>query len=117
MLTRIVQAVAILLTGATTLMAEPAYPSRTITLVVGYNAGGSTDLIARVLGQKIGAILGQTVIIENKGGADGAIGLMGVSRATPDGSTLILGPTSTHVINPLLNKNITYNPSTDFQPI
>jgi tripartite-type tricarboxylate transporter receptor subunit TctC len=117
MLTRIVQATAILLTGTTTLMAEPVYPSRTITLVVGYNAGGSTDLIARVLGQKMGAILGQTVIIENKGGADGAIGTMAVSRATPDGYTLILGTTSTHVINPLLNKNITYNPSTDFQPI
>jgi tripartite-type tricarboxylate transporter receptor subunit TctC len=117
MLTRIVQAIAILLAGTTTLMAEPVYPSRTITLVVGYNAGGSTDLIARVLGQKMGAILGQTVIIENKGGADGAIGTMAVSRATPDGYTLILGTTSTHVINPLLNKNITYNPSTDFQPV
>jgi tripartite-type tricarboxylate transporter receptor subunit TctC len=117
MLTRIVQAAAILLAGTTTLMAEPGYPSRTITLMVGYNAGGSTDLIARVLGQKLGSILGQTVIIENKGGADGAIGTMALSRAAPDGYTLILGTTSTHVINPLLNKNITYNPSTDFQPI
>jgi tripartite-type tricarboxylate transporter receptor subunit TctC len=85
--------------------------------MVAYNAGGSTDLIARVLGQKLGSILGQTVIIENKGGADGAIGTMALSRATPDGYTLILGTTSTHVINPLLNKNITYNPSTDFQPV
>jgi tripartite-type tricarboxylate transporter receptor subunit TctC len=117
MLTRIVQAAAILLAGTTALMAEPAYPSRTITLMVAYNAGGSTDLIARVLGQKLGSILGQTVIIENKGGADGAIGTMALSRATPDGYTLILGTTSTHVINPLLNKNITYNPSTDFQPV
>jgi tripartite-type tricarboxylate transporter receptor subunit TctC len=117
MLTRIVQAAAILLAGTTALMAEPVYPSRTINLVVGYNAGGSTDLIARVLGQKLGSILGQTVIIENKGGADGAIGTMAVSRATPDGYTLILGTTSTHVINPLLNRNITYNPSRDFQPI
>jgi tripartite-type tricarboxylate transporter receptor subunit TctC len=117
MLTRIVQAAAILLASTATLMAEPAYPSRTITLMVGYNAGGSTDLIARVLGQKLGSILGQTVIIENKGGADGAIGTMALSRATPDRYTLILGTTSTHVINPLLNKNITYNPSTDFQPI
>ena len=117
MLTRIVQAAAILLSGTTALLAEPAYPSRTITLMVAYNAGGSTDLIARVLGQKLGSILGQTVIIENKGGADGAIGTMALSRATPDGYTLILGTTSTHVINPLLNKNITYNPSTDFQPI
>jgi tripartite-type tricarboxylate transporter receptor subunit TctC len=117
MLTRIVQAAAILLTGTTALMAEPAYPSRTITLMVANNAGGSTDLIARVLGQKLGSILGQTVIIENKGGADGAIGTMALSRAAPDGYTLILGTTSTHVINPLLNKNITYNPSTDFQPV
>jgi tripartite-type tricarboxylate transporter receptor subunit TctC len=117
MLTRMVQAAAILLAGTTALMAEPGYPSRTITLMVGYNAGGSTDLIARVLGQKLGAILGQTVIVENKGGADGAIGTMAVSRATPDGYTLILGTTSTHVINPLLNKNITYDPSTDFQPV
>jgi len=55
--------------------------------------------------------------VENKGGADGAIGSAAVSRAAPDGYTLILSTTSTHVINPLLNKNITYNPSTDFQPI
>jgi tripartite-type tricarboxylate transporter receptor subunit TctC len=57
------------------------------------------------------------VIIENKGGADGAIGSASVARATPDGYTLILSTTSTHVINPLLVKTITYNPSTDFQPV
>jgi tripartite-type tricarboxylate transporter receptor subunit TctC len=117
MLTRVFQAAIILVAGTTTLASQPAYPSRPITMVVAFAAGGSTDLIARVLTQKMGAILGQTVIIENKGGADGAIGSAAVARATPDGYTLILSTTSTHVINPLLYKTIAYNPSTDFQPI
>jgi tripartite-type tricarboxylate transporter receptor subunit TctC len=117
MLTSILQAAIVLLAATTTLAARTDYPSRPITMVVAFAAGGSTDLIARVLTQRMGAILGQTVIIENKGGADGAIGTAAVSRAAPDGYTLILSTTSTHVINPLLYKNIAYNPSTDFQPI
>ena len=117
MLSRIVQATIILLAGTATLAAQTAYPSRPVTMVVAFAAGGSTDLIARVLGQRMGALLGQTVIIENKGGADGAIGSAGVARAAPDGYTIILSTTSTHVINPLLVKTINYNPSTDFQPI
>ena len=79
-------------------------------MVVAFNAGGSTDLIARVLAERMGSILGQTVIIENKGGADGAIGTAGVTRAIPDGYTIILSTTSTHVINPLVYKDISYNP-------
>jgi tripartite-type tricarboxylate transporter receptor subunit TctC len=117
MLTRMLQAATILLAGTATLFAQTAYPSRPITMVVAFNAGGSTDLIARVLAERMGSILGQTVFIENKGGADGAIGTAGVARATPDGYTIILSTTSTHVINPLLYKDIAYNPSTDFQPI
>jgi tripartite-type tricarboxylate transporter receptor subunit TctC len=117
MLTRVLQAAIILLAGTTTLASQTAFPSRPITMVVAFAAGGSTDLIARVLAQRMGSILGQTVIVENKGGADGAIGTAAVSRASPDGYTIILSTTSTHVINPLLYKNITYNPTTDFQPI
>jgi tripartite-type tricarboxylate transporter receptor subunit TctC len=117
MLTRLLQAAIILLAGTTTLPSQMAFPSRPITMVVAFAAGGSTDLIARVLAQRMGSILGQPVIVENKGGADGAIGTAAVARATPDGYTIILGTTSTHVINPLLYKNITYNPATDFQPI
>jgi tripartite-type tricarboxylate transporter receptor subunit TctC len=116
MLTRVLQAVIILLAG-TAAASQPAFPSRPITMVVAFAAGGSTDLIARVLAQRMGSILGQTMIIENKGGADGAIGTAAVARAAPDGYTLILSTTSTHVINPLLYKNISYNPATDFQPI
>jgi tripartite-type tricarboxylate transporter receptor subunit TctC len=117
MLPRIVQAAIILLAGTTTPAAQTAYPSRPVTMVVAFAAGGSTDLIARVLAQRMGSLLGQTVIVENKGGADGAIGSASVARAAPDGYTLILSTTSTHVINPLLYKNISYNPSTDFQPV
>jgi tripartite-type tricarboxylate transporter receptor subunit TctC len=114
---RMLQTAAILLIGMATSIAQTVYPSHPITMVVAFNAGGSTDLIARVLAQHVGSILGQTIIIENKGGADGAIGTAAASRATPDGYTVILSTTSTHVINPLLYKNITYSPTTDFQPI
>jgi tripartite-type tricarboxylate transporter receptor subunit TctC len=117
MLKRLLQAAIIVLAGTTTLASQTAFPSRPITMVVAFAAGGSTDLIARVLAQRMGSILGQTVIIENKGGADGAIGTASVARATPDGYTIILSTTSTHVINPLLNKTITYNPTTYFAPI
>jgi tripartite-type tricarboxylate transporter receptor subunit TctC len=117
MLTRIFQAATILLLGTAPLAAETAYPSHTLSMVVAFNAGGSTDLIARVLAQHIGTILGQTVIVENKGGADGAIGTAGVTRAAADGYTIMFGTTSTMVINPLLYKEITYNPSTDFEPV
>jgi tripartite-type tricarboxylate transporter receptor subunit TctC len=121
MLTRIFQAATILLlgtlSGAKPLAAQTPYPSRTISMVVAFNAGGSTDLVARVLAQHIGSILGQTVIVENKGGADGAIGTAGVSRATPDGYTIMIGTNSTLAINPLFYKEITYNPITDFAPI
>ena len=106
-----------MLFSAAPLIAQTAYPSRTISMVVAFNAGGSTDLIARVLAQHMGSILGQTVLVENKGGADGAIGTAGVTRATPDGYTIILSTTSTHVINPLLYKDIAYNPSKDFEPV
>jgi tripartite-type tricarboxylate transporter receptor subunit TctC len=117
MLTRVLQVAIILLAATTTLASQTVYPTRPITMVVAFTAGGSTDLIARVLGQRMGSLLGQSVIIENKGGADGAIGSAAVARAPADGYTIILSTTSTHVINPLLNRNITYNPSTDFQPI
>jgi len=117
MLIRMLHAAAILFASTATLAAQTAYPSRPITMVVAFNAGGSTDLIARVLAERMGSILGQTVFIENKGGADGAIGTAAVTRAVPDGYTIILSTTSTHVINPLLYKDIPYNPTTDFQPI
>src|SRR5262245_21468907 len=76
-----------------------AYPSRPITIVVPFPAGGSTDVIGRILAEKMRASLGQTIIIENVGGAGGSIGVGRVARATPDGYTLDIGQWDTHVAN------------------
>lgn len=91
------------------------YPTRSITLVIPYPAGGSADIIGRVTAEKIGAALGQTVIVENKGGAATAIGASQVARAAPDGYTLLLSATPVST-NALLYKNLTYKAS-DFVPV
>jgi tripartite-type tricarboxylate transporter receptor subunit TctC len=76
-----------------------AYPSRPITIVVPFPAGGSTDVIGRILAEKMRASLGQTIIIENVGAAGGSIGVGRVARAAPDGYTLDIGQWDTHVAN------------------
>ncbi|WP_213769848.1 tripartite tricarboxylate transporter substrate binding protein [Bradyrhizobium sp. dw_78] len=111
------QAAVLLALGAAPSAAQTPYPSRPVTMVVPFSVGGSTDLIARVLTKYMSPILGQPVVVEDKGGADGAIGSAYVTRAAPDGYTIVLATTSTHVINPLLYKDIQYNPVEDFQPV
>src|ERR1700722_3746418 len=90
---RKVIAFALALLAATTLTAyAQSYPSRTITIIVPYPAGGPTDTIARILAERLQGALGQSVIIENVGGAGGSIGVGRVAHATPDGYTLSIGP-------------------------
>jgi len=96
--------------------AQAPYPSRLITLVVPYPAGGSADVLARAIGQKLAERLGQTVIVDNRGGAATAIGAKAVARAAPDGYTLLLGTVSSQAINPAMNK-VGYDPVVDFTPI
>ncbi len=98
-------------------LAADAWPSRPITWVVPFTPGGSTDVIARTIGQKLAEVLGQPVIIENKPGAAGAIGASFVAKAKPDGYTLFGGTISTHAINASLYKDLPYDPVKDFQPI
>ena len=93
------------------------YPIKPITLVVPFPPGGSTDLIARALAQELSSALPQQVIIENKSGAGGGIGSQLVSKAQPDGYTLLFTTSSTHAIAPSLNKNLPYDPESDFAPI
>ncbi len=93
-----------------------AYPDKTITIVVPTAAGGGNDAMARTIAQKLGPLLGQTVIIDNRAGANGAIASEYVSRATPDGHTLMFGYIATHAMNPALQK-LRYDPVTDFAPI
>lgn len=94
-----------------------AYPSKPIRMVVPFPAGGATDLFARVLSQKIGEKLGNSVVVENKPGAGGTIGSDLVAKAAPDGYTFLLATTSTHSVAPSLNAKIPYDVVQDFTPI
>ena len=93
------------------------YPSRPITLVVPFPPGGSVDISGRAMADRLGRVLGQPVIIENKGGAGGAIGSTQVAKAQPDGYTLIVTSQTTHVINPTLSPSLPYDAVNDFAPI
>jgi len=95
----------------------PRYPSRPITLVVPFAAGGSVDVSGRAIADRLGKALGQTIIVDNRGGAGGAIGSTYVAKAAPDGHTLIVTSQSTHVVNPAVTPNLGYNAETDFAPI
>jgi tripartite-type tricarboxylate transporter receptor subunit TctC len=93
-----------------------SYPSRPITIVVPFPAGGSTDIIGRILAEKMRASLGQTIIIENVGGAGGSIGVGRVARAPPDGYTLDIGQWDTHVANGATYP-LSYDLQNGFEPI
>src|ERR1700757_679130 len=92
------------------------YPSRPITIVVPFPAGGSTDVIGRILAEKMRVVLGQTIIIENVGGAGGSIGVGRVARAAPDGYTLDIGQWDTHVANGATYP-LSYDVVKDFEPV
>jgi tripartite-type tricarboxylate transporter receptor subunit TctC len=96
--------------------AGQTYPSRAVTIVVPYPAGGPTDTIARILAERMQVALGQSVIIENIGGAGGSIGVGRVAHALPDGYTLSIGHTQTHVFNSAILK-LDYDVVNDFAPI
>ena len=103
--------------GAGPAWAQAAFPTRPISLIVPFAAGGSTDIVARLVGQKMGELLGQSVVIENRGGAGGNVGSTAVARATPDGYTILMGTISTHALNPAILKTVTFDPVKDFTPI
>jgi tripartite-type tricarboxylate transporter receptor subunit TctC len=111
----------ILLTLGALLPAAPAltadYPTRVIRMVVPYPAGGTSDVLARVLAKKMGDSMGQNIIIENIGGAAGTIGATNVSRSAADGYTLIFGYATQFTIAPALYQNLSYDPIRSFTPI
>jgi tripartite-type tricarboxylate transporter receptor subunit TctC len=92
------------------------YPTRPITLVVPYAAGGGNDVIARIVAEKMSANLGQSIVIENRGGAGGTIATRQVAKSEPDGYTLLIA-TSSLAINPSLYPNVGYDPRKDFAPL
>ena len=93
-----------------------AYPSKPVRLVVGFVAGGPTDALARIVAQRLGGALGQQVLVENRGGADGVIGADSVAKSPPDGHTLFFA-TSGHAINASLYKSVPYRTADDFEAI
>ena len=93
------------------------YPSRPIHIVVPFPAGGPTDILSRIIGHEMTASWGEPVVIENRPGADTAVGAQFVAKADPDGYTLLAAMDSTMVLNPLIKKELTYDPLRDFQPI
>src|SRR5438445_3670464 len=102
--------------GFVTGASAQVYPSRPVTMVVPFPAGGSTDTIARVVAEALRGPLGQTVVIENVGGASGNIAVGRVARAAPDGYTLVMGSWPTHVLNAAIF-TLPYDPVADFEPV
>jgi tripartite-type tricarboxylate transporter receptor subunit TctC len=100
-----------------TALAQGAFPTHAVTMIVPFPPGGGTDTGARIVAQKLGAKWGQTVIVENKGGAAGSIGADMVAKAKPDGYTILMGNIGTQAINPSLYKKLPYDPATAFAPI
>ncbi|OWO92679.1 ABC transporter substrate-binding protein [Rhizobium esperanzae] len=93
------------------------FPNRAITMVVPFAAGGSTDVVARIVAQKMSEDLGQQVIVQNVAGAGGNLGAGNVARAEPDGYTILMGTVATHALNPLILKSTPYDPEKDFAPV
>ena len=97
--------------------AQPRYPERPVRVVIPFAPGGNTDLLGRRYAAKLSPLIGQQVIIDNKGGAGGNIGAAEVARAKPDGYTLLIGTSSTHALNPLMMAEMPYDPIKDFAPV
>jgi tripartite-type tricarboxylate transporter receptor subunit TctC len=97
--------------------AAQVYPSRTVSIIVPFAAGGTTDVIARIVGEHMSRTLGQQFIVENVGGAGGTTGSTRAMRASPDGYTLVLGNMGTHAASVALYPNLAYKPDIDFAPI
>ena len=112
----IAAALAALLAAAANAQAQ-TYPSRPVTVVVGFAPGGGTDTVARVMQKKLGEYLGQTVVVENRAGAGGTIAAGVVAKAEPDGYTVLLATIAALAINPHLNSTLPYKPLVDFAPV
>jgi tripartite-type tricarboxylate transporter receptor subunit TctC len=106
-----------LLAGATPLARAQAWPTKPIRIVVPFPPGGSTDLLARRLGEKLAVALGQPVVVENKPGAGGTTGADGVAKSPADGYTLLMGVTGSNAIAASLYPKLPYDPVKDFAPV
>ena len=117
MIRHLTLALAVALASTSTASHAQDYPRRAIRLVSPNPPGGANDTIARIMADKLGELLGQRVVIDNRGGAGGTIGAEIVAKAAPDGYTLLAGSVSTHTFAPLIQPNLPYDPIRDFAPV
>jgi tripartite-type tricarboxylate transporter receptor subunit TctC len=108
---------ALVLSAASTMAHAQAWPSKPIRYIVPFAAGGTTDILARTISEKLSIALGQPVVVENKPGAGGGVGAAETAKAAPDGYTIMGGTISTHAINATLYSKLPYDPVKDFIPI
>jgi len=110
-------AIAAIALAGTAAQAADNYPSRPIQMIIPFSAGGPTDIVGRVMGAKMGEVLGQQFVVENKVGAGGNIGADAVARSAPDGYTVLMATVSTNAINPGLYKHLPYDAINGFAPV
>jgi tripartite-type tricarboxylate transporter receptor subunit TctC len=108
---------AALVLAAVPARAQDGYPNRPITMIVPFAAGGSTDVIGRLVADGLSRVLGQSVVVDNRGGAGGSLGTGAIAKATPDGYTIGMGTASTLAINPATYKNLPFDVLTDLTPV
>jgi tripartite-type tricarboxylate transporter receptor subunit TctC len=106
-----------LISAGSSALAQEAFPTKPIKLVIPFGAGGITDVVGRLIGQRLSDELKQPVVIDNKPGAGGSLAAQAVAQAAPDGYTLLLGTVGTQVVNPMLYSKLTYDAATAFAPV
>ena len=113
--------IASLIAAAGTLLCGPAladnYPAKPLKLIIPFPPGGTTDIVGRGVADQLSKVLGQAVVVENKGGGGGSIGADAIAKAAPDGYTIGIATVSTHAVNPACNAKLSYDPLKDFKPI
>ena len=103
--------------AASDAIAQSDYPSKPMRLIVPWPPGGPVDVTARLVGQKLGEVLGRQIVVDNRSGADGSIGTAFAAKTPADGYSLLIGSTSTHSINPIIYDKLAYVPARDFAPV
>lgn len=107
----------LMLVAAVQIAVAQSYPTKPVRLLVPYPPGGPVDSVGRIIGQPLGPILGQNVVVESRSGAGGSVGADAVAKAAPDGYTLLIGNTGPMTVNPVLQPKLPYDPRKDFHPV